>query len=262
MGSGRASTSLSWTREKPSMADPSKVMPSSRAFSSSAGVMAKVLAVPRTSVNHSWTNRTARSSTVLSTYSCWLRMSPPLCVTRCRPAAPAGRGRPRPPVSQAREGLGDEFIRRLQTGNGREIPPWKAERPADRARWAGAAARTCESAGQPPPWCRREGPGRRRSRVGEDRPRRNRGEADPGGSAPLGEGRGHRDRRRPVRRPARPHAALLGSRPRSSPRTSSRRASGSTAPRSGGSRRSRSRTCCSCPTPTRRSSTPSASTGR
>ena len=80
LASGRASTSLSWTREKPSMAEPSKVMPSSRAFSSSAGVMAKVLAVPRTSVNHSWTKRTARSSTVLSTYSCWLRMSPPLCV--------------------------------------------------------------------------------------------------------------------------------------------------------------------------------------
>jgi hypothetical protein len=38
-GSGRARTSDSWTRLKPSMAEPSKVMPSSRAFSSSAGVM-------------------------------------------------------------------------------------------------------------------------------------------------------------------------------------------------------------------------------
>ena len=37
LGSGRASTSLSCTREKPSMDEPSKVMPSSRAFSSSAG---------------------------------------------------------------------------------------------------------------------------------------------------------------------------------------------------------------------------------
>ena len=87
LASGRARTSLSWTREKPSMAEPSKVMPSSRAFSSSAGVMAKVLAVPRTSVNHSCTNRTARSSTVLSTYSCWLRMWPPRA--RRRPSAGA-----------------------------------------------------------------------------------------------------------------------------------------------------------------------------
>ena len=90
LGSGRASTSLSWTREKPSMAEPSKVMPSSRAFSSSAGVMAKVLAVPRTSVNQSCTKRTARSSTVLSTYSCWLRMWPPLCRSSSTAASQAG----------------------------------------------------------------------------------------------------------------------------------------------------------------------------
>ena len=66
-GSGRARTSLSWTRLNPSMADPSKVMPSSRAFSSSAGVIWKDLAVPRTSVNQNWMKRTPRSSTVLST---------------------------------------------------------------------------------------------------------------------------------------------------------------------------------------------------
>ena len=53
LGSGRASTSLSCTREKPSMDEPSKVMPSSRAFSSSAGVMAKDFSWPRTSVNQS-----------------------------------------------------------------------------------------------------------------------------------------------------------------------------------------------------------------
>jgi hypothetical protein len=51
------------------MADPSKVIPSSRAFSSSAGVMEKVFGVPRTSVNHSCTNRMPRSSTVRRTYS-------------------------------------------------------------------------------------------------------------------------------------------------------------------------------------------------
>ncbi len=99
-GSGRARTSLSWTRLKPSMAEPSKVMPSSRAFSSSAGVMLKVLAVPRTSVNHSWTKRTARSSTVLSTYSCWLRMSPPL------PSPGTGEGRALPPHQCRRRGRG------------------------------------------------------------------------------------------------------------------------------------------------------------
>ena len=65
--SGRASTSASCTRLKPSMAEPSKVMPSSRAFSSSAGVMFRPLGVPSTSVNHSWMKRTPRSSTVLST---------------------------------------------------------------------------------------------------------------------------------------------------------------------------------------------------
>ncbi len=69
LASGRASTSLSWTRLKPSMADPSKVIPSSRAFSSSAGVMLKVFGVPRTSVNQSWTNLMPRSSTVRRTYS-------------------------------------------------------------------------------------------------------------------------------------------------------------------------------------------------
>jgi hypothetical protein len=70
-GSGLARTSLSCTRLKPSMADPSKVMPSAKAFSTSAGVILKDLGVPRTSVNQSWTKRIPRSSTVRSTYSCW-----------------------------------------------------------------------------------------------------------------------------------------------------------------------------------------------
>ena len=69
LASGRARTSLSWTRLNPSMADPSNVMPSTRAFSNSAGVMENVLGVPSTSVNHSWTKRTPRSSTVRRTYS-------------------------------------------------------------------------------------------------------------------------------------------------------------------------------------------------
>ena len=50
------------------------------------------------------------------------------------------------------------------------------------------------------------------------------------------------DRRSALRRPARPDAALLGPGPRADRGGASTRASASTAPRSGGSRRSRSRT--------------------
>ena len=46
LGSGTASTSPSWTRLKPSIEEPSNVMPSSSAFSSSAGLMAKLLSLP------------------------------------------------------------------------------------------------------------------------------------------------------------------------------------------------------------------------
>ncbi len=67
LGSGMASTSASCTRLKPSMAEPSKVMPSSSAFSSSAGLIAKLFRLPSTSVNHRRINRTPRSSTVRST---------------------------------------------------------------------------------------------------------------------------------------------------------------------------------------------------
>ena len=67
LGSGLASTSLSCTRLKPSMAEPSNRMPSSKASSSSAGEMATDLSWPSTSVNHSRTRRTPRSSTVRST---------------------------------------------------------------------------------------------------------------------------------------------------------------------------------------------------
>ena len=59
--------SLSCTREKPSTADPSKLMPSSKAVSSSVGGMATDFSWPRTSVNHRSTKRMPRSSTVRST---------------------------------------------------------------------------------------------------------------------------------------------------------------------------------------------------
>ena len=64
---GTASTSDSWTREKPSIDEPSNVMPSSSAFSSSAGLIAKLFRLPSTSVNHRRTSRTPRSSTVRRT---------------------------------------------------------------------------------------------------------------------------------------------------------------------------------------------------
>ncbi len=67
LGSGLARASLSCTRLNPSMAEPSKCMPSSKAFSSSAGEMATDFSWPRTSVNQSRMRRTPRSSTVLST---------------------------------------------------------------------------------------------------------------------------------------------------------------------------------------------------
>jgi hypothetical protein len=65
--SGIASTSLSSVRPKPSIDDPSKVMPSSSAFSNSAGLIAKLFKLPSTSVNHSRISRTPRSSTVCKT---------------------------------------------------------------------------------------------------------------------------------------------------------------------------------------------------
>jgi hypothetical protein len=66
-GSGTASTSASWIRENPSIDDPSNVIPSPRAFSSSAGLMAKLFRLPRMSVNHSRISRTPRSSTLRNT---------------------------------------------------------------------------------------------------------------------------------------------------------------------------------------------------
>ena len=76
-GSGpRASMSASVTRAKPSIAEPSKPMPSSKAPSSSAGATATDLRNPSTSVNHSRTNRTSRSSSARSTKSSCLPMAP------------------------------------------------------------------------------------------------------------------------------------------------------------------------------------------
>ncbi len=70
VGSGIATMSDSCTRAKPSIAEPSNPMPSSNAASSSAGATLTDFNVPRTSVNHSRTNRMSRSSSVRSTNSC------------------------------------------------------------------------------------------------------------------------------------------------------------------------------------------------
>ena len=74
-GSGLASMSASYTRANPSMAEPSNPMPSSKAPSSSAGATATDLRNPSTSVNHSRTNRTSRSSSARSTKSSCLPMA-------------------------------------------------------------------------------------------------------------------------------------------------------------------------------------------
>ena len=74
-GSGRATVSDSKTRAKPSIEDPSKPMPSSKAPSSSAGAIATDFRYPSTSVNHSRTKRISRSSSVRSTNSICRSMS-------------------------------------------------------------------------------------------------------------------------------------------------------------------------------------------
>ena len=61
--------SASVTRANPSIAEPSKPMPSSKAFSSSAGATETDFRYPSTSVNHSRTKRTSRSSSARSTKS-------------------------------------------------------------------------------------------------------------------------------------------------------------------------------------------------
>ena len=74
-GSGFANISASVTRAKPSIAEPSKPIPSANAFSSSAGAIATDFKKPKTSVNQRRTNRILRSSNVRCTNSCCLAKS-------------------------------------------------------------------------------------------------------------------------------------------------------------------------------------------
>ena len=59
----------SWIRLNPSIDEPSNPIPSANAPSSSCDVIVKDFRNPRTSVNHSRTNRIPRSSIVRRTYS-------------------------------------------------------------------------------------------------------------------------------------------------------------------------------------------------
>ena len=95
------------------------VMPSSRAPSSSAGVIAKLFREPSTSVNQSRTNRTPRSSTVRRTYSSWRSMR-----ASVRTGAVAFPQAGAAPVTE-----------RSHSGNGREIAADEAGSP--QPKWAG-----------------------------------------------------------------------------------------------------------------------------
>ena len=85
--SGKASISASSGVAKPSIAEPSKPMPSSKATSRSSGEMAKLLSRPSTSVNLRRTKRMPRSSTVRITKSmfCCLSIHGPFLPKRCSP---------------------------------------------------------------------------------------------------------------------------------------------------------------------------------
>ena len=86
------------------MEDPSKCMPSAKAVSSSAGVMAKDFSCPVTSVNQSRIRRTARSSTVRSTYSCWRIIAGSCCARSWRVPEPAYGGAVHEPFTFGQRG--------------------------------------------------------------------------------------------------------------------------------------------------------------
>ena len=84
-GSGFANMSDSVTRAKPSIAEPSKPIPSSNAFSNSAGAIATDFKKPKTSVNHKRIKRILRSSIVRRTNSCCLLISGDMCSILTKP---------------------------------------------------------------------------------------------------------------------------------------------------------------------------------
>ena len=103
--SGFANISDSVIRAKPSIADPSKPIPSAKLFSSSAGAIATDFRKPRTSVNHKRTKRMLRSSNVRRTNSSCLLISsfmdvilPKSCYGQVNEPLLAVKGRVRQPL--------------------------------------------------------------------------------------------------------------------------------------------------------------------
>ena len=192
LASGRASTSASWTRLKPSMADPSKVMPSSSAFSSSAGVMLNAFGVPEDVGEPQLDEADAplldRAQHVVPL------VSAPAHSPRSPPPA-SGRGhRPGEPGRRVAAAM---FTLRSHAGNSRGnrrvVRLWR-QGPCGSSR-----------AGLP----RNRAPGDGRVQSGGKVIKRT-----PAEVRPPGQGRGDRDRRRAIRRPARDDPALLGPGPR------------------------------------------------
>src|SRR6266508_4534342 len=96
------------------MAEPSKIMPCSKASSSSAGVIANDFRKPSTSVNQSRMKRMSRSSTIRRTYSRCLSMFRQACLGFRRPCYLAG-GQPGSTWTEVVDGAAMvDFVERLR----------------------------------------------------------------------------------------------------------------------------------------------------
>src|SRR6266508_1377975 len=104
------------------MAEPSKIMPCSKASSSSAGVIANDFRKPSTSVNQSRMKRMSRSSTIRRTYSRCLSMFRQACLGFRRPCYLAG-GQPGSTWTEVVDGAAMvDFVERLRLA-GAQINP-------------------------------------------------------------------------------------------------------------------------------------------
>ena len=126
LGSGRARTSDSWTRLKPSMAEPSKVMPSSRAFSSSAGVMREGLGRAQ---HVGEPQLDEADGPLLDRPQHVFLLAAHGASARAWHGARSVRPGPALPVSQAPGRVSAVFTRRSHRGNGRETPRCEPVRP-------------------------------------------------------------------------------------------------------------------------------------
>src|SRR6266705_629664 len=104
------------------MVEPSKIMPCSKASSSSAGVIANDFRKPSTSVNQSRMKRMSRSSTIRRTYSRCLSMFRQACLGFGRPCYLAG-GQPGSTWTEVVDGAAMvDFVERLRLA-GAQINP-------------------------------------------------------------------------------------------------------------------------------------------